>query len=178
MEIKESKTGDFVVLEPVGRLDTKSAPELEKKLLELMGGGQRRFIVDFASVEFLSSAGLRVLLMMAKKLAGDGHLALCRLNDAVREVFDIAGFTSVFTIRASPTEAVEKAPAPTAGGAAGERAAEDAARALGISRAKMDRPAPDPEMLDVAKRAATLLGVKMGDETGSRARPAAPAKKK
>ncbi|HKC23443.1 MAG TPA: STAS domain-containing protein, partial [Thermoanaerobaculia bacterium] len=131
MEIRESKAGDFVILEPMGRLDTKSSPDLEKKVLELLAAGQRRFVVDFGGVEFLSSAGLRVLLMLAKKLAGgNGYLALSALNERVREVFDIAGFTSVFTIRATAGDAVGSAPAA---GAAGERAAEDAARALGVS---------------------------------------------
>ena len=158
MEIKESKTGDVVVLEPVGRLDTKTSPELEKKVLELLAGGQRRFVVDFASVEFLSSAGLRVLLMLGKKLGGsDGYLALAALNDRVREVFDIAGFTAVFTIRATAGDAVAAAPVP---GAAGERAAEDAVRALGIASARRAHPEPDAETAAYVRRAAALLGVK------------------
>ena len=158
MEIKEEKVGDVVVLGPHGRLDTKSSPELEKKVLALLADGQRRFVVDFATVEFLSSAGLRVLLMLAKKLSGaNGYLALAALNDRVREVFDIAGFTSVFTIRATAGDAVSAAPAP---GAVGERAAEEAAKALGVSQGKMSRPAADPETAEIARRAAALLGVK------------------
>jgi anti-sigma B factor antagonist len=166
VEIKESKVGDFAVLEPVGRLDSKSSPELEKKILELLGAGQRRFVVDFTGIEFLSSAGLRVLLMLAKKLSGaDGWLALSALNDRVMEVFDIAGFSSVFNIRKTAAEAIAAAPVP---GAAGERAAEDAAKALGVSRERMSRPSVSDEVAEIAKRAAVLLGVKL--------EPAAPAK--
>src|SRR5215470_7418750 len=155
MDVHEGRSGGFVVLVPAGRLDAKTSPELEKKILELLGAGERRFIVDFASVEFLSSAGLRVLLMLAKKLSGgDGSLALSALNDRVREVFDIAGFTSVFTIRKTAEEAVASAPAP---GRAGAAAAQDAAQALGI-RSAAPRPEPDVETADLARRAAALLG--------------------
>lgn len=99
MEIHEARSGDFLILEPVGHLDTRTANEFEKKIVQCLGAGERRFIIDLVSIEYMSSAGLRVLLMLAKKSDGiDGEVILCSLNDSVREVFDIAGFHSVFTI--------------------------------------------------------------------------------
>lgn len=99
MEINEVRSGDFLILEPVGHLDTRTANELEKKIAQCLGAGEKRFIIDLVSTEYMSSAGLRVLLMLAKKSDGiDGEVILCSLNDSVREVFDIAGFHSVFTV--------------------------------------------------------------------------------
>jgi anti-anti-sigma factor len=108
MEIRDSKSGDIVVLEPAGRLDTKTSVELEEKLSELLRADERRFVIDLAEIEYISSAGLRVLLMLAKKLSGtEGSVCLCSMADHVREVFDIAGFTGVFTIKASRAAALE-----------------------------------------------------------------------
>jgi anti-anti-sigma factor len=162
MDVAETRRGDFVILAPIGRLDTKTSPELEQRVLGLLGAGERRFVVDFGAVDFLSSAGLRVLLMLAKKLSGgDGWLALSALNDRVREVFDIAGFTSVFTIKASVDEAVASAPAP---GRAGAEAAQDAAEALGLPKAPTPPPVPDLETEKLARRAAALLGATVPEE--------------
>jgi anti-anti-sigma factor len=164
MDIGETRRGDFVVLAPLGRLDTKASPELEQRVLSLLGAGERRFVVDFSAVDFLSSAGLRVLLMLAKKLSGpDGWLALSALNERVREVFDIAGFTSVFTIKATVDEAIASAPVP---GRAGAEAAQDAAVALGLPKAPAPPPVPSPEVERLARRAAVLLGAAVPEEPG------------
>jgi anti-anti-sigma factor len=115
-EVRETKlvTG-FVVLEPVGRLESKTSPELDKKVVALLGAGERRFVVDLSATEYVSSAGLRVLLMLAKKVSGGaGRLALCGLNPQIREVFDIAGLGALFQIRETRDEALaaaESAPA-------------------------------------------------------------------
>lgn len=117
LEIRESKleTG-FVVLEPVGRLESKTSPDLDKKVVALLAAGERRFVVDLGSTEYVSSAGLRVLLMLAKKLSGGGgRLALCGLNAQVREVFEIAGLGALFAIhptRAAALAAAEAGPGP------------------------------------------------------------------
>lgn len=159
MEIRETTADDIVVLEVDGRLDTKTAHTLEKKLLELLGAAQVRILIDMAPLEYLSSAGLRVLLMLGKKLNGtdNGNLVLCGMNESVREVFDIAGFTSVFTIRATRAEALASFPS----GAKPELVVERAAHSMGYSagtRAGILRV--DAEVLDLAKRAAKLLGAK------------------
>ncbi len=155
-ELKQSQSGPFVVLSPVGRLDTKTSPELEKKVVELLQGGTRRFVVDFGPTEYVSSAGLRVLLMLAKKLAGgEGSLVLCGMNPGVREVFDVAGFSSVFTIATTVGEAVASAPAPTRMEELAQRAAARLAQ-----KPKGGRRSIDAETAGLAERAARALGVK------------------
>ena len=116
LEIRETKLeSGFVVLEPVGRLESKTSPELDRKVVALLGAGERRFVVDLASTEYVSSAGLRVLLMLAKKVSGGtGRLVLCGLNPQVREVFDVAGLGTLFVIRTSRAEALAAAEAAPA----------------------------------------------------------------
>lgn len=160
MDIRESQQSDFLILELTGRLDTKTSPQLEKKLIELLNEGSRRLVIDLKELEYVSSAGLRVLLMTAKKLNGmDGHLALSSMNESVRQVFDIAGFTSVFTIAATSVEAVRTAPAETKK----SKVADLAARMMGLEKASSSARAPsrDPEASGLAARAAQILGVKV-----------------
>ncbi len=86
-----------------GRLDTNTSPKLEKFLAEKLETGQvKGLVIDFKPTEYISSAGLRILLMATKKMkSSGGKLILCALSDHVQEVFDIAGFTPVFNIEAS-----------------------------------------------------------------------------
>ena len=182
LEIKEHKEGDFVVLELVGRLETKTSHEFEKKVIEVLSSGSRQLLVDLKQTEYVSSAGLRVLLMLSKKLNGTGgHLALCSLSEGVRQVFEIAGFSSFFLIAASPKEAMKKAATapklpttPSEKPAPGRAAAtapdpdpespflEQIARALGVDPASRPGPASESPEPGAASRAAELLGVKPG----------------
>ncbi len=107
MEIQEDKRGDITVLSLAGRLDTNTSGSLEQKLIEALDDGVTKFIVDFTQLDYISSIGLRVLLMAAKKLKElNGVLVLSSLSAHVREVFDIAGFTPIFTLASSLDEAV------------------------------------------------------------------------
>ncbi len=94
-----------------GRLDTNTSPQLEKFLAEkLETGDVKGLVIDFEPTEYISSAGLRVLLMAAKKMKSSGDkLILCAMSDHVKEVFDIAGFTPVFNIEASRDLAIATA---------------------------------------------------------------------
>jgi anti-sigma B factor antagonist len=99
MEISEQKRGSVVLLSLTGRLDAGTSGRLEEKLLALINGGERHFVLDFLHLDYISSAGLRVLLMAAKKLKGlNGGIVLASLKDQIREVFDIAGFSAIFPI--------------------------------------------------------------------------------
>ena len=162
MEIRETSVGDVVVLELDGRLDTKTSHLLEKKLLDLMGEGKLRIVVDMASIQYISSAGLRVLLMLGKKLnaTDNGHLVLCSMNENVREVFDIAGFTAVFTIRNSRAEALTSFPSG-ARVSKTERVVERAAQSMGVDESGSAVPSVDREVAELAMRAARLLGAKV-----------------
>lgn len=107
MEITEKKTGDVVVLSLSGRLDATTAKTFESKILAQIESGDRRFIIDLAQLDYISSAGLRVLVLAAKQLGSvKGRIVLCSLKTPVREVFDIVGFSSTFPIYASPEDAM------------------------------------------------------------------------
>src|SRR5215468_2382102 len=97
--IEQEEQGDFRVLALSGRLDTETSADLELALSDLQAAGANRFIIDLANIGYVSSAGLRVLLALAKQLdGGRGVLRLCSLNGSVQEVFDVAGFSRMFAI--------------------------------------------------------------------------------
>jgi len=106
VKIQESKSGSAVVLELDGRLDASTSDILEKKIMHFLGAGEKCFILDFNRLDYISSAGLRVILMAAKKTGGiGGKIVLSSLKEHVREVFDIAGFTAIFPICSTREEA-------------------------------------------------------------------------
>jgi anti-sigma B factor antagonist len=108
MEITEGRTADIVTLSLAGKLDTTSAKAFEEKILGQIEAGDRRFIIDLAQLDYVSSSGLRVLLLASKRLSSaNGKIALCSLKDQVKEVFDIAGFSSIFPIFGSHDEAIK-----------------------------------------------------------------------
>lgn len=163
LEITVSDEKDVTVVALVGRLDTKTAHDLEKSVNGLLGQGKRRFVLDLAGLEYLSSAGLRVLLMLAKRVSDEGYLALCGLNAVVREVFDIAGFTSLFSIHPKRAAAVAAAPAV---GKAGDAIVKAAAKHLGVKTSPPAPPRPGAKAEtgeeELAARAARALGVAAG----------------
>lgn len=109
LNVRCFKENGVSVIEPEGRIDTTSAHELEEAINGELKTGSRRFLVDFATVEYISSAGLRVLLMLGKKLVGaEERLVLCSMSESVAEVFDIAGFATVFEIQADRTDAMRR----------------------------------------------------------------------
>jgi sigma-B regulation protein RsbU (phosphoserine phosphatase) len=107
MEIKTTETADVNVIEVTGHLDTNTSPEAESAINTLIETGARKVLINFAALEYISSAGLRVLLATAKKLkASGGDLKICSLNDTVQEVFDISGFSSILTVSKDQDEAL------------------------------------------------------------------------
>jgi sigma-B regulation protein RsbU (phosphoserine phosphatase) len=98
---------DVNVIEVTGHLDTNTSPEAESAINTLIETGARKVLINFAALEYISSAGLRVLLATAKKLkASGGDLKICSLNDTVQEVFDISGFSSILTVSKDQDEAL------------------------------------------------------------------------
>ena len=80
-----------------GRLDTISAPELEKSLKEVLDG-LSELTLDFGKLEYISSAGLRVLLTTYKAMLGRGEMKLRHVNGTIMEIFEVTGFTDILTI--------------------------------------------------------------------------------
>jgi anti-anti-sigma factor len=110
MEIAQVALGGSLVVAPVGRLDSTTSESLERALSAALDGGTRRMVVDFGDVTYISSVGLRVLLVVAKRLrTGRGTLVLCSLGDAVRQVFDLAGFLPLFIVEPTRELAVKRA---------------------------------------------------------------------
>lgn len=97
-----------VILRLEGRLDAASAPLLEQRINPLIQEGHHRLLLDFSRVDYLSSAGLRVLLAAAKKLAAKkGDLILFSLGEEVLEVIKMAGFQKILRILPSEKEAIQ-----------------------------------------------------------------------
>jgi len=106
MQITEQTRGGVLVLSAAGRLDSGSAGELEAVLPGRVQTTEK-VVLDLSETPYVSSAGLRVLLIGAKAARGKGHkLVLTGLSDSVREVFDISGFSSIFAIEADVDSAL------------------------------------------------------------------------
>lgn len=99
MEIATSMQQEVAVVALAGRFDAQSAGQVDSSLQARFQEDVEKLVVDMERVEYVSSAGLRVLLAAAKKSSGlGGHLVLCGLHPYVLEVFEVAGFTSIFQI--------------------------------------------------------------------------------
>jgi len=108
MDILSREETGVTVVNLKGNLDTNTAPEAQQHLDGLQDDGVRKILVDFADVDYVSSAGLRVLLVTAKRLSGSGgSLRVCGLNETVSEVFEISGFSVILSVFGSAAEALE-----------------------------------------------------------------------
>ena len=109
MEVIEKRQDDISIMRLLGRLDSNTSPEFEQKLFAVIEDGERSIVVDFEELDYISSAGLRVLLKAAKELKrSQGKIVLCSMKDYIKEVFEIAGFVSLFPIVPSVGDAMKK----------------------------------------------------------------------
>ena len=107
MDIHEDRKDGFLVLGLEGRLDAVSSKMFEEKILALVDGGERRIVIDLSRLDYVSSAGLRVFLVASKRLTPvGGKVVLCSVQEPVKQVFDIVGFYSIFSILNSKDEAL------------------------------------------------------------------------
>lgn len=107
METFESRTNGVVILGLKGKLDASTAPQLQERLLSAMAGGEKQFAIDCAQLDYISSAGLRVLILTAKQLRNTGgKMILCCLQSHVKEVFELAGLFTVLPMSDSQAEAL------------------------------------------------------------------------
>ncbi len=97
MTIYQTKEGNALTLALEGRLDTMTAPELETELNASMEGAET-LTFDFSKLDYISSAGLRVLLSAHKIMSQKDGMKLTNVNDLVMEVFEVTGFTDILTI--------------------------------------------------------------------------------
>ena len=97
MTINRKKDGAVLMLAVEGRLDTITAPELEAALREELDGVEE-LIFDFSALEYISSAGLRVLLSAQKQMTGQGTMKVTGVGEVIMEIFEVTGFSDILTI--------------------------------------------------------------------------------
>jgi anti-anti-sigma factor len=110
MDLREEQVSGVTALSVKGRIDSTTAPVLGQKLEAVVSAPASRLVVDFRDLEYISSAGFRVLLVAAKRAEEAGsRLVLCSLSGKVRQLFDLGGFLDLFAITASRDEAIAAA---------------------------------------------------------------------
>ena len=97
MTINKNLEGSTLTVALEGRLDTTTAPELEKELKSALNG-VTELVFDFSKLDYISSAGLRVLLSAQKQMSKQGGMKVTKVNEMVMEVFEVTGFTDILTI--------------------------------------------------------------------------------
>jgi len=98
MEINKRITENETILALCGRLDTTTAPELNKELTDLFEDGVKDLVLDFEQLEYISSAGLRELLFAKKSVGEEGDVVIRNVNDMIMEILEITGFKDILTI--------------------------------------------------------------------------------
>ena len=97
MKLEKISNGSDLTVKIIGRLDTTTAPQLDSFLKDSLSG-VTSLLLDFSQLEYLSSAGLRVLLATQKTMNKQGSMVIKNVNDTIMEVFDITGFVDILTI--------------------------------------------------------------------------------
>ncbi|MBP3772158.1 MAG: STAS domain-containing protein [Treponema sp.] len=97
MTVTKTQSGTEATLSIEGRLDTITAPELEKEITAVSDASS--LVIDFSRLDYISSAGLRVLLSAHKAYARKGGLTITNVNDTVLDIFDVTGFKDILNIK-------------------------------------------------------------------------------
>lgn len=97
MEIRKETNGNELTISIIGRLDTTTAPQLETELKSSLNG-VGKLVLDMAELEYLSSAGLRVILAAQKVMNKQGSMVVRNVNDTINEIFEVTGFIDILTI--------------------------------------------------------------------------------
>lgn len=109
MEIQSEKQGNAVVIRVTGRMDTLTAPEFETACVQWIDKGERVLLADFSDLEYISSAGLRTIMVVGKKLrVSGGKFGFCQLSSMVERVFSMSGFSAILPIYSTLEEALSK----------------------------------------------------------------------
>jgi anti-sigma B factor antagonist len=108
MEIIEENQGGINIFKLNGRLDSNTSQGFENKIFQAIDDGSKSMIIDFKDLDYISSAGLRVILKATKALKREeGKMMLCDMQDYVKEVFEIAGFDSFLSIVSTMNDALQ-----------------------------------------------------------------------
>jgi anti-anti-sigma factor len=99
MKLQVATENGYHIVTVTGRIDTTNSSEYEKPLLEMIDNGCTNLLLDCAGMNYISSSGLRVFLVIQKRMNSvPGKFRLCNLQPGIREIFDISGFTTIFEI--------------------------------------------------------------------------------
>ena len=110
MKLQTRDTADVKIVDCEGELDTNTVRDAEARLNGLLEDGAQKILVNFERLDFVSSAGLRILLATAKRLTGaDSSLKISDLNETVHEVFEISGFITILSVYKTEEEALQDA---------------------------------------------------------------------
>lgn len=110
MEMRKDLVGSVTVLAVTGRLDSTTAPTFGEQLLSVLNALQCHVVLDLRQLEYISSAGFRVLLVAAKRAEkNESRLVLCGVSGKVRQLFELGGFLDLFAISASREDAIAAA---------------------------------------------------------------------
>jgi len=110
MELKEEQVQGVTVLQVTGRLDSTTSPALGERLSSILDTSKARLLVDFSQLEYISSAGFRVLLQAAKRAEQNTtKLVLCGVSGKVKQLFDLGGFLDLFSIAGTREEGITAA---------------------------------------------------------------------
>ena len=108
MEMNNRDEGEVKIVELEGNIDTNTSPTVQDHLTVLINKGSSKILINFEKINYISSAGLRILLATAKQLrAKQGDLRLCNLNQNVQDVFEISGFSSILSVHGTEAEALD-----------------------------------------------------------------------
>jgi len=109
MEIKQQKKNEILIISLSGRLDATTSGYFEKTILPAISNGENKILLDLATLDYISSAGLRIMLLAAKNVkANNGKIVLSSMKSFIKEIFDIAGFTPIFSLCNSLDEAIKE----------------------------------------------------------------------
>ncbi len=110
LSVTHEREGALAIVHLRGRIDSATASEFETQLGTLFADPLDALIIEMTELDYISSAGLRVLLVVAKRAKAEGRpLVLCNLAPGIQEVFDVSGFTAIFNIATTRAEAVAHA---------------------------------------------------------------------
>jgi anti-sigma B factor antagonist len=110
MDLKEEQVRGVTVVQVKGRLDSTTSPMLGERLTAMLGAAKARVLLDFSQLEYISSAGFRILLQAAKRADQNAaKLVLCGVTGKVRQLFDLGGFLDLFSITATRDEGITAA---------------------------------------------------------------------
>jgi len=106
LQILTEREADILILVPEGRIDSSNASDFEREMNTHIDNGDVNLVVDFSRLSFISSSGMRVLLIAAKRVRRGGKLVLCSMRDSIREIFSISGFDAIITVVKSRQDAL------------------------------------------------------------------------